>query len=100
MLNFLTPDYFPRDILKILAHHMINPKSSTYSDLYLVKILKKYDEEFSLTVSDLCIGDYFKTSNGKIFIRGRKKRTRLRCVEYKTNKIYLFHPYTEIIKVF
>tara|TARA_B100000214_G_scaffold280916_1_gene210521 strand:- start:125 stop:712 length:588 start_codon:yes stop_codon:yes gene_type:complete len=99
MLNFLTLDFFPEDILKVLTHHMINPKASTYSDLDLVRILREYNKEILLTVSDLHFGDCFKNTNGKIFSKGKKKRKRFECVECKTNKIYLFHPFAEIVKV-
>ena len=37
LLNFLTPDYFPEDVLKVLSKHIINPKASTFSDINLVK---------------------------------------------------------------
>ena len=99
MFHFLTPDYFPEDILKVLAYHMINPKASTYSDLDLVRILKQYNKKSSVTISDLRIGEYFKMSNGKIFLKGGTKRKRVQCVESKTDKTYLFHPLTEITRI-
>jgi len=99
MLNFLNPDCFPEDILKVLSKHMINPKASTFTDLNLIKILKKYDISPSITISDLSIGDSFKIHAGKVFLRGDISRKRIKCIEYKTKKIYLFHPFTEIIKL-
>ena len=99
MLNFLTPDYFPEDILKVLSHHMISPKASTYSDLELIKVLKKYDDVKSLTLSDLAIGEVFRIANGKIFSKSSRIRKRYKCVECRTNKIYLFHPFAEVMKV-
>ena len=98
MLNFLTPDFFPEDILKVLSRHMISPKASTFSDLELVRVLKKYDQFTSVTISDLAVGDSFKIANGKIFVKGEKIRKRYKCIEYKTNKTYLFHPFAEVIK--
>ena len=53
MLNFLNPDCFPADILQHLSRHMLNPKASTFADLELVKVLKKYDKVKTLTISDL-----------------------------------------------
>jgi len=99
MLNFLTPDYFPKDILKILSRHMISPKASTFADLELVKVLKKYDQVQSVSVSDLSVGNSFKITSGKIFVKGEKIRKRYKCIERKTNKVYLFHPFAEVIKV-
>jgi len=98
MLNFLTPDYFPEDILKVLSRHMIHPKASTFTDLELVKILKKYDNVKSFTLSDLSVGDSFKISNGKIFVKGEMIRKRYQCIDRTTNKVYLFHPFAEVIK--
>ena len=98
MLNFLTPDFFPDDILKVLSRHMISPKASTFADLELVRVLKKYDQLPSVTISDLAVGDSFKIANGKIFVKGEKIRKRYKCIEYKTNKTYLFHPFAEVIK--
>ena len=98
MLNFLTPDYFPDDILKVLSRHMISPKASTFADLELVRVLKKYDQFTSVTISDLAVGDSFKIASGKIFVKGEKIRKGYKCVECRTNKTYLFHPFAEVIK--
>lgn len=98
MLNFLTPDYFPEDILKVLSLHMISPKASIFADLELVKTLKRYDNVRLFTLSNLSIGDSFKIASGKIFVKGEKIRKRYKCVERTTNKTYLFHPFAEVIK--
>ena len=99
MLNFLTPDYFPEDILKVLSNHIITPKASTFSDLELVKVLRKYENQSLLIISDIEEGGEFYLTNGKAFIKGKKLRKRFRCVEQKTNKVYVFHPFAEVIAV-
>ncbi len=99
MLNFLTPDYFPKDILKVLSRHMISPKASTFSDLTLIKVLKRYDHVETLILTDLAIGESFRLANGKVFLKAERIRKRYRCIEYKTNKIYLFHPFAEVLKL-
>ena len=99
MLNFLNPDCFPKDVLQALSSHMINPKASTFADLELVRVLKKYDQVKSFTIADVDIGDYFQIASGRIFIKGRKNRKRYKCVESATNKTYLFHPFAEVIRV-
>ena len=98
MLNFLTPDYFPEDILRVLSRHMLSPKASTYSDLELIKVLKKHDEIKSFTISDISEGEIFNTSNGRAFVKGQLLRKRYKCFECKTNKVYMFHPYAEVIR--
>lgn len=99
MLNFLTPDYFPKDILKALSNHIITPKASTFSDLELSKVLRNYDTRNTLNISDLSEGVIFKLSNGKVFEKGVKLRKRFKCIEIKTNKVYLFHPLAEVESV-
>ena len=98
MLNFLNPDCFPEDILRVLSRHMINPKASTVSDLELFSVLKQYDQLKLLTVSDLNVGELFNVSSGKSFIRGKKIRKRYQCIECSTNQIYLFHPFAEVMR--
>jgi len=99
MLNFLTTDYFPDDILKVLCKHMIYPSASSYSDISLVKVLRKYDKLKKNTLSDINIGDIFRISSGKQFVKGKRIRKRYKCIEYSTNKVYLFHPLADVIKV-
>lgn len=98
MLNFLTLDFFPELILQALSRHIINPKASTFSDLTLLQALRRYDQVRSFTLSDLAVGDLFKTPNGKVFSKGKLIRKRYQCIECKTDKIYLFHPFSEVIK--
>jgi hypothetical protein len=66
MLNFLTPTIFPEDILKVLSLHLKNPKASTLTDVNLASVLKKYDTNKVLTISDINQGQIFSISNGKI----------------------------------
>ena len=97
MLNFLTNACFPDDILKILSLHIIKPKASTFSDLKLVDVLRKYNQSISFTISDLNQGDTFLLANGKRFVKGEKLRKRFICTQFKTDKKYSFHPFTEVI---
>jgi len=71
LLNFLSPEFFPDDVLKVLSKHIINPKASTFSDLELVKVLRKYDNQSLLTISDIEEGGEFSLTNGKTFIKGK-----------------------------
>ena len=98
MLNFLTPDCFPEDVLRVLSLHMINPRASSFTDLELVKVLRKYDSVTSFTLSELEVGKTFQISNGKTFVKGEKVRKRYKCIESITKKIYLFHPFAEVIR--
>ena len=99
MLNFLNPTIFPDDILKVLSVYLKKPKASTLTDINLVAILNKYDCVKVLTVSDIDESSIFSLPNGKIFKKGMKLRKRYRCVECRTNKLYLFHPFAEVILI-
>ena len=96
LLNFLSADYFPDDILKALSLHLKKPKASTFSDIFLSLVLQKYDRYKKLTLFELRKGEKFIDSNGKIFLKGKKIRKRIECVEQQTNKIYFFHPLAEV----
>lgn len=98
MLNFINMECFPDDVLRCLSKHMINPKASTFSDYNLLKVLRLYNKVSDVILADISDGDMFKF-NGKIFVKGATKRKRIQCVEKNTNKVYLFHPFAEIIQL-
>lgn len=98
LLCFLSNDYFPEDILKELSRYIINPRASTYSDYKLTVALKKYDKSYSKYILDVKEGDTFQLFNGRLFVKGKLQIKRFKCIELKTNKIYLFHPYAEVQK--
>ena len=99
MLKFLNPDCFPEDIIKVLSVHLIKPKASSFSDLALVEVLRKYNLNKSLTVVDIEEGEKFLLENGRGFVKGKKLRKRYRCIEEKTKKVYLFHPLSEVVRL-
>jgi hypothetical protein len=99
LLNFLSPTYFPQDILKALSLHIRQPKASTLTDIALSCVLKTYDVCNSLTLSEIKSGVLFTTSNGKIFIKGPKLRKRYKCIEQQTKRVYLFHPLADVSRV-
>jgi len=99
LLNFLTPDYFPKDILEALSLHIRKPNASTLSDIKLSSILQTYDTDKTIIISDINEGEEFSLSNGKVFRKGPKLRKRYRCIEKHTKKIYLIHPLADVSRV-
>ena len=99
MLNFLTPTIFPDDVLKALSVYLKQPKASTLTDINLAAVLKKYDRVKVLTISDIDEESIFSIPNGKIFKKGKQLRKRYKCIECTTNKVYLFHPFAEVIPI-
>ena len=97
LLNFL--HLFPEDINKVLSLHLLNPKASTLTDVRLSTVLRKYDKEKGITITDILEGDKFSTSNGKEFQKGKKLRKRFSCKEKDTNTVYLFHPLAEVSRI-
>lgn len=96
LLNFLTPDYFPKDILEVLSLHIRKPRASTLSDIKLSSVLKTYDKFKTTIIAEINEGEEFNLSNGRSFIKGPKLRKRFRCIEKQTKKVYLFHPLADV----
>jgi hypothetical protein len=77
----------------------LNPKASSGSDVDLIKVLKKYDENSSYShLEELPPGSIFRLSNGREFIKGERMRKRYKCLEVKSKKEYLVSPVAEVIQ--
>ena len=97
MLPFLNPDIFPIELLPLLANHFKNPKASSDTDSSLALALRQYDETNDKTYDfEIPLGQSFKLYNGKVFLKGEKRRKRFECVEVKSGKLYLFNPNAEV----
>ena len=95
--DFIRLKLFPKDILDSLSKSLHNLPASSCSDIELTRVLKKYDTDKQvLLVEDVPDGSLFKTTDGRLFKRGRQIRKRIECAEVKTGKIYLFSPVYEV----
>ncbi|NQU32210.1 MAG: SprT-like domain-containing protein [Bacteroidetes bacterium] len=93
----LKEQVFPEEIHEVLKISIVNSKASSSSDLKLTRILKKYDlKQTGTSLEDIPENTLFKIENGKVFLKGNKRRTRYICKNIQTNKQYLFHPLTPI----
>lgn len=99
MVPFLSGNIFPADIREAIVQYMANPAASSCSDTNLARVFRQYDtHEFPLhTVETLPIDTHFALKNGRVFQRGEKIRKRYKCLEIKTNRMYLFSPVAEVI---
>ena len=97
LFNFI--HLFPEDINKVLSIYLLNPKASTLSDVRLSTVLRKYNKQKEIIISDILDGDSFIASNGKEFKKGKKLRKRFSCTQKDTNRVYLFHPLAEVSKI-
>ncbi len=98
MLPFFEMKIFPCDIESAVALYLKNPAASSCSDAHLFKTLRNYDEKDTSVVSidQLAPNQVFAISTGRVFKKISKNRTRYRCVEIDTGKIYLFSPLAEV----
>ncbi len=99
LLPFFTLKIFPEDVLKCLNHYSLNPKASSCTDLHLMKVLKKYDENSAyIHLEDIPAGSIFRLRNGREFIKGERLRKRFLCTNLKNRKEYLVSPVAEVIQ--
>jgi SprT protein len=99
LATFLKDKIFPNDIEKALTVSIKNPAASSCGDVQLMRVLKNYDSkaEGIFTVEQLKTGTLFKIKDGRIFIKGEKVRTRYKCKEVTTHKLYLFNGLYEVM---
>ena len=98
MINFLTPNHLPNDILNSLSKHLINPTYSSFSDVELAKVLRNYNYKKTLVLDEIDERSIFKTLDNvnKLYLKGKKRRKYYECIEQKSCAKYLFHPLTEV----
>lgn len=96
--EFLTKEIFPKDVHHELLKTLANPSASSCAEDSLIRVLKNYDiiKKSSLFVEELKENELFATNNGKVFRKESTLRKRIRCVEVKTGKVYLFSPVCEV----
>lgn len=98
MYPFIDARLFPDDIHKALVYYMENPAASSCTDLTLFRKLKEYDtpKGGTKTIDQLPEDALFVIKNGRVFQKKERLRKRYRCVEVKTQRVYLFNPVAEV----
>jgi SprT protein len=87
---------FPDEISDYLNKNDLVSASSK-GEMELKKLLRKYDDETDiLYLEDINAGETFSLPNGRMFIKGKKRRKSFICAEVKTNRKYVIHPMAEI----
>jgi hypothetical protein len=81
----------PTDVQSALHRYLKNPKASSCTDPFLFKTLRTYDDrpDHMVLVESIPLQTLFKTKDGRVFTKLEKMRSRYRCVENQTGKIYL-----------
>jgi hypothetical protein len=98
LAQFIQHKIFPPDIAAALLQSITSPAATTCADSVLLKTLRRYDvnESSGKLVEELPHDAFFKTGDGKVFKKGVQARTRFKCVEVATGKLYLFSPVYEV----
>ncbi len=96
--KFLLNKIFPSDIETALLKTLKSPAASSCGDENLLRILRNYDpkKEGHYFVEQLKEGELFKIKGGRVFRRGEKVRTRYKCIEVATKRLYLFSGVYEV----
>ena len=91
LLGFFLKYELPPDINKAIRVYMTNPKAASCSDTSLVRTLSRHnvDREHFTHLENLRTGDLFELKNGRKFVKGNHRRTRVACEEFGTGKKYL-----------
>jgi len=98
LIPFLGKSIFPASVEKALLAYVHNPAASTCSDPRLFKALYRYDEhkEGYLLVDDLELNEKFETESGQVYQKIEHMRTRSKCKELKTGKMFYFMDIVEV----
>ncbi len=100
MSVLLVKKIFPQHLKIVLKKHLKNPPASSARDVNLINELKKYDEPTNtVQLIEIPEGTTFLLNEKRIFIKGKKRRTRFLCKEISTKKEYLIHGVAEIVKI-
>jgi len=88
----------PADISHALHAFFNGKKTNDSTDHALVKILQKYNPHISgkIYVEEIPVGVTFTYGNNQKFVMVEKLRTRFKCKEIKTGKIFIFSPLAEV----
>lgn len=75
-----------------------NARATFASHAGLWKALKSFDQENpdETTIEDLPVNAYFVATNGRVFKKEEKVKTRFRCFCLNNKRRYLFHPLASI----
>lgn len=98
LAEFVQKKIFPPDIESTLLQSLKNPAASSCADIKLMRVLRQYDvkKEGHFLVEQLPEGAIFTIKGGTLFKKGPKIRTRYKCMEIKTGRIFLFSAVYEV----
>lgn len=96
LIDFIGKGVFPSDIEEALLKYIENPKASSCTDQNLYKVLRRYDAAPSIHLDEISAGSIFALSNGEIYRKGAKRRTRFLCQHIASKKLYYVSGIAEV----
>ena len=98
LLPFMKDSVFPQDVLEALQNHLQHIKASSTADLVLQRMLQHYDRKkhSTTTVESLPEGARFILTNGLVFQKGQKQRTRYKCHCENNGRTYFVSALAEV----
>ncbi len=98
LIPFLGKQFFPKDVEKALLAYIHDPAASTCTDPRLYKALYRYDarKPNHKLVDELEINEKFETEDGQQYQKIEKLRTRTKCRNVQTGRLYLFPGIAEV----
>ena len=95
MRPYISREVFPADLMRALDHHLHDAPSSSCTDHGLMRILRRYDRDPRPFLEELEENTVFRF-NARLFVKGRRMRTRFRCRCLNNRRIYLIDPTAEV----
>lgn len=98
LLGYFLKYDLPADIKHAIKVYMKNPKAASCSDSSLVRTLSRHNEETQgfTHLESLKEGDVFILRNGRKFIKGEHRRTRVKCKEFVSGRYYSISVVAEV----
>jgi hypothetical protein len=95
--EMIAADAFAEELIEILMQHIERPKASSCSDPELYKFLNKFEKGDTIDfLDDLPEGSTFMIAKKRVFIKGKKRRSRFECKELPSNKLYYINGHAEV----
>jgi hypothetical protein len=91
---------FPDELEDDIRRHAQRPKASSCSDPDLYKLLNKFEKgDHILFLEDLEEGKIFRIGKDKLFVKGKKRRSRFECKRLDNERLYYVSAHAEVEKV-
>ncbi len=96
--QFIKLNVLPDDVTAEIKIMMKNPPATSCAEEGLSRVLRKYDAKppNQVLVEEVPQQALFRTGDGRIFRRENQLRKRIKCVEIKTGRTYLFSPVYDV----